>query len=94
MLIVRIYDQRKSLWNEVFPLICPKCVGEMKIIAFINEKDEVQKILKHMGEPTEPPKLAKARDQPLWEMQTSDIEEFDPMAQVMPDYEFDPRIVW
>jgi len=37
MLIARIY--------EVFPLICPKCGGEMTIIAFINDKDVVQKIL-------------------------------------------------
>ncbi len=94
MLIARIYDRRKSLWDEVFPLICPKCGGEMKIIAFINEKDEVQKILKHLGVPTEPPKMAKARDPPLWELQASGIEEFDPMVQVMRDYEFDQRIVW
>ena len=24
MMLARIYDQRKSLWDEVFPLICPK----------------------------------------------------------------------
>ena len=66
----------------------------MKIIAFINEKDVVQKILKHLGVPTESPKMAKARDPPLWELQASGIEEFDPMFQVMPDYEFDQRTVW
>ena len=77
-----------------FSLICPKCGGEMKIIAFINAKDVVQKILKHLGMPPEPPKLAKAGYPPLWELQASGIEEFDPMVQVMPDYEFDQRIVW
>lgn len=66
----------------------------MKIIAFINEKVVVQKILKHLGEPTEPPKMTKARDPTLWELQASGIEEFDPMVQVMPAYEFDQRIVW
>ena len=85
MLIARIY--------EVLPLICPLCGGEMKIIAFITERTEVQKILAHLGEPTEPPKQAKARDPPLWEMQAG-TETFDPMVQVMPEYEFDQRIVW
>ena len=31
------------------PLICPKCKGEMKIIAFIEEEAIIQKILKHLN---------------------------------------------
>lgn len=85
MLIARIY--------EVFPLICPHCGGEMRIIAFINEPGEVKKILRHLGEPTEPPVIAKARDPPLWEIQAG-TESFDPAVQVMPEYEMDQRIVW
>jgi hypothetical protein len=31
------------------PLICPKCKGETKIIAFIEEEAIIQKILKHLN---------------------------------------------
>ena len=53
MLLARIY--------EVFPLTCPKCGGEMRIIAFIDDPTEVKKILTHLGEPATPPLLAPAR---------------------------------
>jgi hypothetical protein len=32
---------------EVDPLKCPKCGGEMKIVAFIEEKEIVERILRH-----------------------------------------------
>jgi hypothetical protein len=31
------------------PLICPKCQGAMRIIAFIEDDQIIQKILKHLG---------------------------------------------
>jgi hypothetical protein len=31
------------------PLVCPKCNGNMKIIAFIEEEDTIRQILKHLG---------------------------------------------
>jgi len=34
---------------EVDPLVCPKCSGAMRIIAFIEEPDVMKKILKHLG---------------------------------------------
>jgi uncharacterized protein YbaR (Trm112 family) len=34
---------------EVDPLVCPKCHGSMKIIAFIEEVDIIEKILRHLG---------------------------------------------
>jgi hypothetical protein len=37
----------KKVW-EVDPLICPKGVGEMKIISFITESDVARKILAHL----------------------------------------------
>ncbi|MBI5418223.1 transposase, partial [Candidatus Poribacteria bacterium] len=43
---------------EVDPLCCKKCGGEMKIIAFITNRTEVKKILKHIHEETvKPPPL-------------------------------------
>ena len=34
---------------EVDPLVCPKCSGEMRDIAFIEDPDVIQQILKHLG---------------------------------------------
>ncbi len=34
---------------EVDPLTCPKCLSSMKIIAFIEQKEIIEKILKHLG---------------------------------------------
>jgi len=46
---------------EVDPLRCKKCGGPMKIIAFIVDFRQTQKILKHLGEKTKrPPPLAAA----------------------------------
>ena len=84
MLLARIY--------EVLPLICPKCGGTMKIIAFIDEGDAIRKILTHLGEPVDPPRLTPARGPPLWEAagQCGD----DLLIQPLPEYEFDQRIAW
>jgi hypothetical protein len=35
--------------DEVDPLVCPKCQGSMKMIAFIEEFDLIEKILRHLG---------------------------------------------
>ena len=40
-LIKRVY--------EVDPLVCPKCGGEMRIIAFITDHDVVDAILRHLA---------------------------------------------
>jgi hypothetical protein len=86
LLLARIY--------EVFPLACPRCGGEMRIIAFITEAVTVRDILAHLGETTSPPRLMPARGPPLWEMQDAGRDEFDPQAQPAPDYNFDQRIAW
>ena len=86
LLLARIY--------EVLPLLCPKCGGEMKIIAFITEGAVIREILGHLGEPKSPPRLMPARGPPLWEMQNRGSDTIDPRAQPAPDYEFDQRIAW
>jgi hypothetical protein len=35
--------------NEVDPLTCPKCSGNMKIISVIEDEEIIKKILKHLG---------------------------------------------
>ena len=86
LLLARIY--------EVFPLRCPHCGGEMRIIAFITDAPNVRAILAHLGEPTAPPRIAPARGPPLWDMPDARAGGFDPHAQPAPDYEFDQRIAW
>ena len=49
VLIARIY--------EVFPLICPICAGQMRIIAFITVGAEVRKFLEHIGAGPQAPQI-------------------------------------
>lgn len=86
LLLARIYDG--------FPLWCPNCGGEMRLVAFVTEAAAVRDILAYLGEPIAPPRLAPARGPPLWETPGIGNGEFDPRAQPAPDYNFDQRIAW
>ena len=84
ILLARIY--------EAFPLTCPGCGAEMRIIAFVTATAQVQRILKHIGEPSTPPRIAPARGPPLWEEDDCeaiflDEERFtgDPLVQPEPE---------
>jgi len=79
---------------EVFPLVCPRCGGETRIIAFITDAAAVREILSHLGEPTSPPRLMKARAPPLWEMQGANMGEDEAQAKSAPEYPFDQRVAW
>jgi hypothetical protein len=50
--------------GEEFPLECPNCGGDIRLIAFITEPGPVRKILTHLGEPLEPPPVSPARGPP------------------------------
>jgi hypothetical protein len=86
LLLARIY--------EVFPLLCPLCGAEMRIIAFITDGPTVRDILAHCGEPTAPPRIAPARGPPLWNLPDAGPGGFDPHAQPAPEVEFDQRVAW
>jgi hypothetical protein len=89
MLLARIY--------EAFPLLCPICHSQMRIIAFINDAGTVTKILGHIGESTRPPRIAPARGPPLWEAaaeQAGNDPQWDSSAQSASEIEFDQRIAW
>ena len=47
--------------GEEFPLLCPNCGGDIRVISFITEPGPVRKVLMHLGEPLEPPPLSPAR---------------------------------
>jgi hypothetical protein len=87
MLLARIY--------EVFPLVCPRCGTEMRIIAFITDGPTVRDILGHLGEPTAPPRIAPARGPPLWAATDAEHDPAaDPLLQSAPAFEFDQRLSW
>jgi hypothetical protein len=99
VLIARIY--------EVFPLVCPICGGQMRLIAFITEGTQIRRILDHIGVDSAPPHIAPARGPPLWDdggdAQMGDgaqIEPADwdlaaqPAPAFAPDFEVDQRISW
>jgi hypothetical protein len=93
VLIARIY--------EVFPLLCPMCAGQMRIIAFITHSADIRRILDHIGVESQPPLIAPARGPPLWDAcdaqagEGTQIEpDWDLAAQPAPDYEVDQRVHW
>ncbi len=94
-LIARIY--------EVFPLLCPICGGQMRIIAFITHSAEIRQILDHIGVQSEPPNIAPARGPPLWDEWDADVQtgeggqalpDWDLQTQPVPEYEVDQRLSW
>ena len=52
-------------YYEVFPLVCPLCAGQMRIIAFITHSADIGHILNHIGVDSAPPRIAPARGPPL-----------------------------
>ena len=67
----RSHDTSRIAWakllarvGEEFPLECPACGGDIRLIAFITEPGSIRKILTHLGEPLEPPPIAAARGPP------------------------------
>jgi len=94
VLIARIY--------EAFPLLCPMCGGQMRIIAFITHSADIRQILDHIGVESDPPHISPARGPPLWEecddAQVDDGVQGEPdwdlTAQPTPEYEVDQRLNW
>ena len=91
VLIARIY--------EVFPLLCPLCGGQMRIIAFITCSADIGQILEHIGAETEPPRITPARGPLLWDGADAPVgdgvdvaPDWDEAAQVAPDIDVDQRV--
>jgi hypothetical protein len=67
----RSHDTSRIAWaklmarvGEEFPLECPACGGNIRLIAFITDPGPIRKILTHLGEPLEPPPVSPARGPP------------------------------
>jgi hypothetical protein len=48
----------------------------------------MRRILNHIGEPTEPPRIAPARDLPAWDNLLELLPNWDALAPPAPEYEF------
>jgi len=48
---------------NAFPLTCPPCAGQMRIIALVTDPASIRAILEHIGE-SAPPRLRPVRDCP------------------------------
>jgi hypothetical protein len=64
-----------------------------------HHRTAVGKVLDHIGESTQPPRIAPARGPPLWEAaaaaeQAGNDLQWDSSAQPAPEIEFDQRIAW
>ena len=67
----------------------------MRLIAFITEPASVKPILEHLGLPTEPPQLARARAPPHDDGDLDQTPLFDTIApDPDPGFEFDQRVSW
>ena len=68
------------------PLLCPKCNGQMKVIAFIEQDDVIYKILRHLG------LLECLRERPVAHAPPVDFEEYyaEEHSQLLPvEYEYE-----
>ena len=71
--------------GEEFPLECPGCGGDIRLIAFITEPGPIRKILTHLGEPLEPPPVSPARGPPIDWGKLVQIHDDREAVQVSPD---------
>jgi hypothetical protein len=51
--------------GEEFPLTCPRCGGDIRLISFITDPGPIRKILTQLGEPLDPPHVSPARGPPV-----------------------------
>ena len=66
-------------------MMCPKCEGPMRVIAFIEDERVARKILEHLGLPTGVPTVTPARAPPQASFDWDDGDGANPG----PDYQRD-----
>jgi hypothetical protein len=87
MLLARIY--------EINPLVCPRCGGEMRIIAFVTEQDPIRRILRHIGEPDSAPVITPARGPPDFYLELDQSLAWDgDGTEPVPEFEYDQTVSW
>ncbi len=87
----RSHDTSRIAWAKLlarvgeFPLECPNCGGDIRLIAFVTEPGPIRKILTHFGEPLEPPPLSPARGPPTAWGELVQIHDDRDVFQASPD---------
>jgi hypothetical protein len=88
----RSHDTSRIAWaklmarvGEEFPLECPNCGGDIRLIAFITDPGPIRKILTHLGEPLEPPPVSPARGPPTDWGELVQVHDDREAVQVSPD---------
>jgi hypothetical protein len=88
----RSHDTSRIAWakllariGEQFPLQCPACGGDIRLIAFITDPAPIRKILEAIGEPLEPPPLAPARGPPIHWLDLVQAHDDGDVVQTTPD---------
>ncbi len=51
---------------EIDVLQCARCKGRMQLVAMVTDPRSIQRMLRHLGEPTDPPVREPARGPPYW----------------------------
>lgn len=77
-----------------FPLLCPQRGAELCLIAFVTAAEPVARILTHLGEPAQPPRIAPARGPLAWDNPLAPLPDWDALAKPAPEPEFDQRFSW
>ena len=76
--------------EEKFPLACPRCGGDIRLIGFITDPGPIRKILSYLGEPLDPPRVSPARGPPVdWGEQ---VQSFGARAFEQPSPDDQPMI--
>jgi hypothetical protein len=88
----RSHDTSRIAWaklmarvGEEFPLECPACGGDIRLITFITVPGPIRRILTHLGEPLEPPPVSPARGPPIDWGKLVQIHDDREAVQVSPD---------
>ena len=64
-----------ELLKRVFDIVCGCCGSKMHHISHIEDPQTIERILGHLGLPTEPPRKAPARAPPQCELDFGDVDE-------------------
>ena len=51
--------------GEEFPLACPNCGGDIRLISLITDPGPIRRVLTHLGEPLDPQRVSPARGPPV-----------------------------
>ena len=80
--------------DEIWPLTCNHCGGPVRLLAFITEPAPIRKILRHIGEPDQPPRLHLPRGPPQEACEDQTICLDEALNQDRYPFEPDQRMTW